>query len=183
MQELQKQGIFTERLLLRHWQESDFEPFARVNQDPQVTEFMHGPLTHKESANRIATYQKHIEMHGWGRWAVTLLGGAEFIGWIGLCPIVFALPQLGPSLIEVGWRLLPQFWGKGYATEGAKASLKYGFEILKLPQIAALTVDANIRSKRVLEKIGFHHSPEDVFEKQLLYRITCKEWQSVNVLV
>jgi len=185
------QELLTERLLLRQWQECDVEPLIRMNQDSQVTEFMHGPLTRQESEKRAATYKNHIETHGWGRWAVSIPNQADFIGWIGLCPIIYALPFLSPSLIEVGWRLLPEFWGNGYATEGAKAALKYGFEILKKNEIVSLTIAANIRSQRVLEKLGMHHAPQDTFDhpkvekgsplkQQLLYRITKKQWEEIT---
>ena len=110
----------------------------------------------------------------------------DFIGWIGLWPIGFD-SHFTPA-IEVGWRLLPEFWAQGYATEGAEASLQYGFDILKLDEIVSITVPANVRSKRVMEKLGMHTDPKDDFDhpklrgghplkRHVLYRLERSEWQ------
>ena len=158
--------IKTERLILRQWKESDREPLARMNKDPRVLEFLLGPLTREESDKRAEVYTRHINEHGWGLWAVSVPGVSDFIGWIGLWPIGFTA-HFTPA-IEVGWRLLPEFWGQGYATEGAKAALQFGFETLKLEEIVSITVPANLRSRRVMEKIGMHRNPEDDFDHPLV---------------
>ena len=176
----------TERLLLRQWKKSDLEPLTRLNKDPQVLEFLPGPLTREESAKRAEVYTSHIKEHGWGLWAVSALEVSDFIGWIGLWPIPFTAP-FTPA-VEVGWRLLPEFWGMGYATEGARASLKFGFERANLDEIVSITVPGNIRSRRVMEKIGMHRLLEDDFDhplvpemsplkRHVLYRIKKEEHQ------
>lgn len=154
--------INTQRLVLRPWQEEDIEPLARLNADPRVMEFLLGTLTREESMGRLKCYQQHIKEHGWGLWAVSIPNTSNFIGWIGLWPISFDA-HFTPA-IEVGWRLLPEFWGQGYATEGARASIQYGFDTLKLDEIVSITVPANLRSRRVMAKLGMHHDPKDDFD-------------------
>ena len=156
----------TKRLILRPWKQEDLEPLSRLNADPKVMEFLLKPLTREESAARLECYTKHIQDHGWGLWAVSAPGISDFIGWIGLWPIGFEA-HFTPA-IEVGWRLLPEFWGRGYATEGAKASLQYGFNVLNLDEIVSITVLKNLRSRRVMDKIGMHHDPKDDFDHPLL---------------
>jgi RimJ/RimL family protein N-acetyltransferase/GNAT superfamily N-acetyltransferase len=179
--------IKTERLVLRQWREDDLDPLARLNTDSQVMEFFPGPLTREESAARLEVYSKHIHDHGWGLWAVSAPSVSDFIGWIGLWPIGFDA-HFTPAT-EVGWRLLPEFWGLGYATEGARASIQYGFEILKLDEIVSITVPENIRSRRIMEKIGMHRDPKDDFDhprfpegyplrRHVLYRINHQEWRT-----
>lgn len=120
----------TQRLVLRPWKEEDLASLAKLNADPRVMEFFLSPLTLEESVERLQVYKKHIEDHGWGLWPVSVPGVADFIGWIGLWPIGYEA-HFTPA-IEVGWRLLSEFWGRGYATEGAQAAIDYGFDILKL---------------------------------------------------
>lgn len=176
----------TERLILRPWSERDLEPLAKLNADPKVMEYLLAPLTPQESAVRLDVYSRHIRDLGWGLWAVSAPGVSDFIGWIGLWPVGFDA-HFTPA-IEVGWRLLPEFWGYGYATEGARASLQYGFETLKLDEIVSITVAANIRSRRVMERIRMHRNLKDDFDhpklaeghplrKHVLYRLEAKEWQ------
>lgn len=176
----------TKRLILRPWKKEDLEPFFRLNADPRTMEFLFTPLTREESSARLEIYTKHIQDHGWGLWAVSAPNVSDFIGWIGLWPIGFDA-HFTPA-IEVGWRLLPEFWGQGYATEGAEASLRYGFDILKLDEIVSITVPANICSKRVMEKLGMHTDPKDDFDhpklpedhtlrRHVLYRLKKNEWE------
>jgi RimJ/RimL family protein N-acetyltransferase len=152
-------------------------------------EFMPSPLTREESTIRLEVYTKHIQNHGWGLWAVSAVGVSDFIGWIGLWTIGFDA-HFTPA-IEVGWRLLPEFWGQGYATEGAKASIQYGFDILQLDEIVSITVPANLRSRRVIEKLGMHRDPKDDFDhpklpeghplrRHVLYRLQRSESENVE---
>ena len=176
----------TKRLILRPWKKEDLELLSRLNTDPHTMEFLFTPLTREESSARLEIYTKHIQDHGWGLWAVSVPNVSDFIGWIGLWPIGFDA-HFTPA-IEVGWRLLPEFWGQGYATEGAEASLRYGFDILRLGQIVSITVPANIRSKRVIEKLGMHTDSKDDFDhpklpedhklrRHVLYRLKKNEWE------
>ena len=113
---------------------------------------------------------------------------AKFIGFIGLEKVDFSA-HFTPS-VEIGWRLAFDYWGHGYATEGARASLVYGFETLQLKEIVSFTAIGNKRSQRVMEKIGMHHSPADDFDhprlpadckvrRHVLYRIRRDEWEHI----
>ena len=180
----------TKRLLLRPWREEDLEPFAHLNADARVMEYFPSILSREESVQMAHRMQAAIEKRGWGFWAVSVPGIAEFIGFIGLNKIesTYAVP-FAPA-VEIGWRLAFDYWGKGYATEGALACLKYGFEVLNLEEIVSFTAVQNQRSRRLMEKLGMHRDPKDDFEnpkipeghplrRHVLYRIRRKEWQSL----
>ena len=126
----------TERLLLRGWQPSDDAPFAALNADPEVTRYLSGPMTRGESDELVARIRGHWQDHGFGLYAVEVKDSGAFAGFVGLAIPSF-LPDVLPA-VEVGWRLAREHWGKGYATEGARASLRYGFEELELRQIISI---------------------------------------------
>ncbi|MFD1217656.1 GNAT family N-acetyltransferase [Microbulbifer celer] len=142
----------TERLQLRQWRNKDREPFAAMNADPRVMEFFPALLSREESDAAIDRQITHIEKYGWGFWAVERLEDHQFIGFVGIKNVGDELP-FAPA-VEIGWRLAVDFWGKGYATEAACASLQIGFEQLKLKEIVSFTALNNMRSRSVMEKIG-----------------------------
>lgn len=152
----------TERLRLRPWRESDHEPFARLNADMRVMQFFPAPLTVEASRQLAVRIQAHIEQHGWGLWAVEVPEVTSFAGFIGLAQPRFEA-HFTPCT-EVGWRLAPEFWGRGYATEGALAALTFGFTELELSEVVSFTTVANRQSRRVMERIGMIHDPADDFE-------------------
>jgi len=154
--------IETSRLLLRDWRDSDHEPFYRITSDPRVMEYFPAPLSRPESDALIARIQAHQQQHGFTFFAAELRATAEFIGFIGMLHTPFE-SHFTPC-VEIGWRLGPEFWGQGLATEGAQAVLRFGFDELKLPEIVALTVPANRRSRRVMEKLGMTCNPGDDFD-------------------
>jgi len=156
----------TERLLLRAWRDDDAAPFAAMNGDPRVMEHMPKRLTREESDLLLARIRAHIEAHGFGLWAVEVVGGAPFAGWVGLMRPKFDA-HFTPC-VEIGWRLSHDAWGHGYATEGARAALAFGFGALGLEEIVSFTVMANARSWRVMEKIGMRRDPRDDFDHPLL---------------
>lgn len=151
----------TERLRLRRWLPEDNEPFARLNQDPRVMEYFPTVLTREESDALIQRINAHFDTHGFGLWASALKETGEFIGFIGLNIPSFEA-HFTPC-VEIGWRLAYEFWGKGYATEGAKAVLTMGFEEFGLSEIVSFTVPKNIRSRRVMENIGMTYHEKDDF--------------------
>lgn len=157
--------IQTERLILRQWREEDLEPFAQLNADPRVREFFPGLLTRKESDASVKPHFEHIQKCGWGFFAASLVQTGEFIGFIGLQEVDFkaTFNDEAPA-VEIGWRLAFPYWNKGYATEGAKACLKYGFETLALKEIVSFTPVQNRRSRAVMERIGMRHDPKDDFD-------------------
>lgn len=173
--------IETERLILRTWKKADAEPYFHINQDPRVTECLLGPLTMEQVNDFIQSVNRHQDKHGYTLWAAELKATAEFMGFIGLNYTAWEA-HFTPA-VEVGWRLGSQYWGKGYATEGAKASLDYGFQNCGLKEIVSFTVPANVRSIRVMEKIGlkrdlngdFAHpklSADHPLSQHILYRLT-----------
>ncbi|HEX2206373.1 MAG TPA: GNAT family N-acetyltransferase [Longimicrobium sp.] len=171
--------LLTPRLRLRQWRDSDRDPFARLCADPAAMEFLR-PLPDRAAADQLAgSLAAHIERHGWGFWAAELRGSGDFIGFVGIQRPRLTYP-FSPC-VEIGWRLSPRYWGRGYATEGARASLRFGFERLGLDEIVSFCAAGNARSRAVMERIGmtfsghFDHPalPErDPLRAQCLYTIT-----------
>lgn len=154
--------IQTERLLLRQWRDEDLEPFAALNSDPAVMEFFPSVLTTAESNVAVRGNRARIEEHGWGLWAVERLDTGEFIGFTGLWAVPDEFP-FSPA-VEVGWRLARAHWGRGYATEAARAAVYFGFGDLGLDEIVSMTTASNERSWRVMEKLGMTRDPADDFD-------------------
>ena len=152
----------TPRLLLRPWQESDREPFQRLNADPRVMEFFAAPLSPSDSDRMIDRMQAHIAQHRFGFFAAELRASGEFVGFVGMSHVPFEA-HFTPC-VEIGWRLAAAHWNRGLATEGARRCLRYAFQELALPEVVAFTVPANRRSRRVMEKLGMSHSPADDFQ-------------------
>jgi len=176
--------IYTDRLRLRQWRESDREPFAAMNTDPAVMEFFPALQTRAASDASIDAWRAQFADRGWSNWAVELLQTGEFIGFVGLSVPRRILP-FSPC-VEVGWRLALRHWGHGFATEAARAALRMGFERLHLPEVVSFTAVGNLRSRAVMERIGMHDALED-FEHpgvpeghslrlHCLYRITAAQW-------
>lgn len=181
--------VRTPRLWLRPWRDEDVEPFAALNADPRVMEFFPALLSRQETEAGVARIRAHFTQHGWGLWAVEVPGVAPFVGFVGLTTVSFSAP-FTPA-VEVGWRLARAHWGQGYATEGARAALDVGFRRLGLPEIVSFTVPANVRSRRVMEKLGMRHAPAEDFEhprvpeghalrRHVLYRLRASEWSGVG---
>jgi RimJ/RimL family protein N-acetyltransferase len=157
-----RETIRTERLLLRRWRETDRLPFQKINADPRVMELMPELLSPEASDALIARIETHFEIHGFGLFAVERLEDTTLAGFIGLSVPEFEAPFM--PAVEVGWRLAFESWGRGLATEGARAVVRYGFEDLALDNIVSFTVPANRRSRRVMEKLGLKHEPRDDFD-------------------
>lgn len=153
----------TGRLLLRRWRESDVDPFAVMNADPVVMEhFHHGVRTRAETADFMIRIEQEFERRGFGLWAVEALNVAPFVGFVGLHEALFAAP-FTPA-VEVGWRLAHAHWGHGYATEAARAAVAFGFEQAGLTEIVSFTNVGNLRSRRVMERIGMARDPAGDFD-------------------
>jgi 3-dehydroquinate dehydratase/shikimate dehydrogenase len=169
-----------ERIRLRPWNDEDFEPFARLNADPIVMKHFPGTLTRRESNEMACVLKQEIEVMGWGLWAVEVPEVASFIGFIGLHKVMFDA-AFTPA-VEIGWRLEKNYWGMGYATEGANIVLDYGFRELGLEEIVSFTAETNKPSERVMQRIGMNRDAEDDFNhpklpeghplrRHILYRI------------
>jgi len=150
-------SLRTSRLLLRPWGDEDTAPFVEMSSDPVVMEYL---LPAGEAW--AAWARAHWDEHGYGQWIVEIPGEASFIGVVGLAVVSYEA-HFAPA-VEVAWRLARPYWGRGYAPEAAKAALDYGFEQLGLSEIVALTVPANQRSRRVMERLGMTRSSEDDFD-------------------
>lgn len=179
----------TERLFLRTWLPKDVEPYHSINQDPKVIECLPGPLSRQEVESFISTKNTQQDERGYTLWAVELKENHHLIGFIGLNYTDWGTPFT--PMVEIGWRLGSQFWGKGYATEGALASLQYGFEKIGLDEIVSYTVPGNVRSMQVMERIGlkrdinadFNHpklSLDHRLSKHILYRLTKEQYSLLN---
>ncbi|HXZ12505.1 MAG TPA: GNAT family N-acetyltransferase [Candidatus Sulfotelmatobacter sp.] len=155
-------AISTERLLLREWREADRQAFAAINADARVMEFMPAPLTRAESDALADRIEAHFRERGFGLFAAELRESGAFIGFIGLSVPRFEAKFM--PCVEIGWRLSADYWGRGLATEGARAVLRYGFETLGLEEIVSFTVPANLASRHVMEKIGMRHRAEHDFD-------------------
>jgi RimJ/RimL family protein N-acetyltransferase len=152
----------TERLRLRDWRPSDRKPFAEINADPCVMEFFPNCLTREESDAMAERIESHFHTHGFGLYAAELRGDGHFIGYVGLHTPAFEV-HFTPC-VEIGWRIASHVWGRGLATEGALAVARHAFENLGLDEIVSFTVPANLRSIRVMEKIGMTRAAADDFE-------------------
>ncbi len=151
----------TQRLLLRRWQQSDLTPFAQMNADVEVMKYFPATLSQSESEAMVERIENHHQVHGFGLWAVQESSTGAFIGFIGL-----SVPQFEAHFtptVEVGWRLARKFWGKGYATEGARKALSYGFEVLGLTEIVSFTAKSNLRSIAVMKRLNMTYQEADDF--------------------
>jgi RimJ/RimL family protein N-acetyltransferase len=153
--------LTTDRLLLRHWRDSDLDPWADMNADPEVREFFPTVLTRDESAASMTRFQADLESRGYGWWALEVRATGAFVGFTGLDPVDDGLPFTG---VEIGWRLARSAWGHGYASEAARAVLAYGFDALELPEILAITAVGNVRSQAVMRRIGMTRDAADDFD-------------------
>jgi RimJ/RimL family protein N-acetyltransferase len=140
----------------------DREPFARLNNDARVMEYFPSPLTRAESDALASRIETHFRAYGFGLWAVELRESGVFIGFAGLSIPAFQAPFT--PCVEIGWRLAAEYWGRGLATEAARASVRYAFDTLNLAELLSFTAPANTRSRRVMEKIGMTHNPADDFD-------------------
>jgi RimJ/RimL family protein N-acetyltransferase len=147
-------------------------------------EFFPAPLTREASDAMLDSFRSQIEERGWSNWAVEVAATGEFIGFVGLTVPRRALPFT--PCVEIGWRLSREHWGRGYATEGAREALRAGFERLGLEEIVSFTALANVRSRRVMERIGMRDAREDFehpavpeghwLRPHCLYRLGRAEW-------
>ena len=158
--------LTTHRLTLRHWRDEDSESFAAMNADPRVREYYPSVLTQAESDASMGRIRGHFEEHGFGNWAVELRGRPGLIGYAGISHPSFPSP-CGPC-VEIGWRLAFAYWGHGYATEAAEAVVVAAFEKIGLAEIVSFATVGNLRSRRVMEKLGMSHDPADDFDHPLL---------------
>lgn len=143
------------------------------------------PLTREASDAFVDRIEEAFGIWGFGLWAIEVPGIEEFIGFTGLWPVGFEA-HFTPA-IEVGWRLSNRHWGRGYATEAARAAITFGFETAGLDEIVSFAIPANTASTAVMRRIGMTHDPSDDFDhpmlpvdsplvRHVLYRMTADNW-------
>jgi RimJ/RimL family protein N-acetyltransferase len=144
--------IRTSRLLMRRWQDSDREPFATLNGDPDTMVFFPATLDRAASDAVIDRIEDLFEQQGYGLWALEITGTGQFIGFTGLNPMPADVPGAGG--LEVGWRLARHAWHHGYATEAARAALEVAFSGIGLDEIWSMTAVLNEPSQAVMRRLG-----------------------------
>jgi RimJ/RimL family protein N-acetyltransferase len=175
----------TARLILREWEERDHLPFAAMNADENVMRYFNACLTRAESDDFIRRMQEHFRRHGFSFWAVELKESGELIGLTGLARPKFDAPFT--PCVEIGWRFSPAHWGRGYATEAARAALDAGFGAFGLTEIVSFTAVQNTPSQKVMARLGMTHDAADDFDhpnlpaahvlrRHVLYRMECAVW-------
>jgi len=169
--------IETERLVLRQWRDGDWVGLHRTYGDPEVMGWIGAAAGDLPStAAAVGRMSMHWRLLGYGMFAVEERSTREIVGRVGLM-LHPDWPLEGPR-VEVGWTLQRSAWGRGYATEGAKASLGFAFDVLHLPQIFSMTRPDNARSRAVMERCGLTQRGELEFHswKQVHYAIDRKDW-------
>jgi RimJ/RimL family protein N-acetyltransferase len=185
-------SLRTPRLSLRRWRESDLEPFAVMNADPEVMRWFPATLDRAASDAMVERIEASHDARGFGLWAVEVLeserGAADFVGFVGL-----AVPRFEPPFdatdpcVEVGWRLARDWWGLGIASEAAEASLRVGFDDAGLTEIVSFTVPPNLASQAVMQRLGMRYGgvfthplagPGDRWAPHVVYRLTVDEWRA-----
>jgi RimJ/RimL family protein N-acetyltransferase len=170
--------IETARLTLRPWREADIAPFHAMGQDIEVMRHLGPPATLADARAAYARMAASQAAHGMCFWAIERRSDAAFIGFCGLKP---GAPPIERE-IEIGWRLARDAWGQGIAYEAATASLAWGWAHLDVPAITAITVPANVRSRRLMERLGMIRRADEDFDhpslpvgdplrRHVLYRI------------
>ncbi|GLS41453.1 N-acetyltransferase [Mesorhizobium tianshanense] len=181
--------IRTERLILRNWEDRDRELFHRINSDERVMEFFPFRRDRAQADAKMDELRAVIDHDGFGFAAAEIVATGQCIGFVGITPTDY-LPFLPAGTIEIGWRLAPEFWGRGYVTEAAEAWLGYGFETLGLDEIVSFAVKDNRRSTAVMERLGMIADPASDFEhpgipdsharlkRHVFFRLSRREWQA-----
>ena len=150
----------TEPIILRQWRDSDLEPYAAMNRDPEVMRYFPAPWSREQSEASLLRQRALIDERGWGLWALDVAG--EFAGFVGLSVPGFEAPFT--PCVEIGWRLRREYWGRGIAFQGALLALEHGFAVLKLLEIVSFTAAVNDRSRRLMERLRLIHDAASDFD-------------------
>jgi RimJ/RimL family protein N-acetyltransferase len=178
-------GLFTERLVLRQWRESDRAPFAAMNADPVVMECFPATLDRSQSDALMDRCIEQLRRAEYGLWAVEVRSSSEFIGFVGL-----AVPSWDAAFTpctEIGWRLARSAWRHGYATEAARKALAMAFGPAGLDEVVSFATTGNVRSQHVMQRIGMTRDRSEDFDhplvldgplrRHVLYRLTRADWK------
>jgi RimJ/RimL family protein N-acetyltransferase len=167
----------TPRLVMRQWQPSDHDEYIELFTDPEVARyiFLERPVRREQLLEASAGYLRQWQERGFGPFAVL---DKMTRAWIGQLGLNYLAHWPGPDKIEVGWELHRAWWGRGLATEGALAALRFGFDEHRLPRIISTTVPDNHASWRVMEKIGLTYQGTHVISNTEIawYAIDRTDW-------
>lgn len=166
----------TERVQLRELSVSDAEPFFLLNSDPEILKYTGDkPFLSVSEAEAFLKNYTEYQKNGFGRWAVISKESDTFLGWCGL--------KLNEAnFVDLGFRFFQHEWGKGYATESARASLEYGFNTLGINEIIGRAALENKASIKVLQKLHMKFWKNDAcngIENAVYYRINKVQYNSV----
>ena len=150
--------IVSDRLVLRRWTDADRPAFAAINGDPRVHDWLGGPISPQAADALIDRINAGIDVNGFGFWAAERRADGRLAGMIGLSRVAAGDLPVGPC-VEIGWRLHPDLWGQGLASEGARAALDWGFGPGALAEILAFTAETNLASQAVMRRIGMAPDP------------------------
>lgn len=175
--------LHTERLILREWRHSDLDAFAAFSADLEVMRYLTGePVARNDTWRNMASAAGHWMLRGYGLWVVERKSDAAVIGRVGLIN-----PEGWPGL-EVGWTLGRPYWGQGYATEAARASMSYGFLTQNVDWLISLIAPGNKASQAVALRLGETRGPDyelviggKTYATQL-WSIRREEWRKSAVL-
>jgi RimJ/RimL family protein N-acetyltransferase/MOSC domain-containing protein YiiM len=185
----QSPRLETERLVLREWSPAARDALAALNADPVVMEFFPSVQSRAESEALADRCQAELDELGYGLWAVQRRDTGEFIGFTGLSVVTGTDPVAGE--VEVGWRLARSGWGHGFAAEAARAALTYGFTTAGLDAVMSMTARTNVRSWRLMERLGMVRDHRADFDRSALpldsplrrhvvHRITREQWAAAE---
>jgi RimJ/RimL family protein N-acetyltransferase len=163
----------TERLLLRGWRQEDLEPMAAINADPRVGKWLGGVIDVDTTRARLQSYGYHWEEHRFGPWAVEERASGRLVGRTGL--MRWEDWTASPHDAEIGWTFAPDVWGRGYATEAARAVLEWATGDASLRTIISITRPDNLRSRRVMEKLGL------TYRGQTVWRGFAQVWYGIDL--
>jgi len=156
----------SERLLLRSWRDEDVRQWVAMSADPRVMRFFPSTYEADRATVMAQTFRERLEADGYGWWVLEAKNVSPFVGVIALQKVPFEA-HFTPAF-EIGWRLKPEFWGRGYASEGSKLATLFAFDVLNLDEIVAMSAVQNIPSQRVMERLGMTHDPRDDFDNPRL---------------
>ncbi|HTN45650.1 MAG TPA: GNAT family N-acetyltransferase [Flavipsychrobacter sp.] len=171
--------IETERLILRDLLPEDAEGIFELDSNKEVHRYLgNNPITTRQQAQEaIAAIRSQYDEYGIGRWAAIEKSSGDFIGWSGL-KFITTVENNHTRFHDVGYRFIPRYWGKGYATESAKATLRYAFETMRLEEVIGTCHEENLASRNALEKCGLRYVEKFKWKNLICdwLLITAKEW-------
>jgi RimJ/RimL family protein N-acetyltransferase len=175
--------LLTDRLILRWWTPDDLDALTAIFAKPEVWRFPFQRGWSSEETEQFLRHKMDEQLsRGWTQWAVEALDGRRLVGYIGLSPPDF-LPEIMPT-VEIGWRLDPDYWGQGLATEGARVALAHGFRELRLPEVVSIYQPENKASGRIMERLGMRFDRDTrlpTFDVALrVFRLSRDEWEAAQ---